>query len=238
MAEGGRAPLFVGLGDHEPTKAQPQVGRHSLSPSHTPLTPLASPHHSTPALLYLASSYPRLCQHRSQTLIMARWWCFAAVIVTLIASVASAADPAAAADADEAPRVLFFAHTGTYQVYEPQPLEDFSLGSRRTRNVAVSSFLQLAYTDSANVGFNDPTLGATRRACLEAAMAYISSVLSVPAGRTIIVAVSSIVDSTQPFLARGGSFYLEQSFARPVSMQVVRTYRSLALSLSSSVALS
>jgi len=169
---------------------------------------------------------------------MARWWCFAAVIVTLIASVASAADPAAAADADEAPRVLFFAHTGTYQVYEPQPLEDFSLGSRRTRNVAVSSFLQLAYTDSANVGFNDPTLGATRRACLEAAMAYISSVLSVPAGRTIIVAVSSIVDSTQSFLARGGSFYLEQSFARPVSMQVVRTYRSLALSLSSSVALS
>jgi hypothetical protein len=132
------------------------------------------------------------------------------------------------------PRTLlaFFPHSGTFQKVHVKPESFYIVDNsnrqhhRTIRSASMSSAtravsFQLSYTDSAGVGFNDPTLGATRRACFEAVMAYLSSTLIASTSRTVVVDVSSISDSSQGFLAQGGSFYAETPFAQTVTQRVV-----------------
>jgi len=62
-------------------------------------------------------------------------------------------------------------------------------------------------TNNTNVGFDDPTLGATRQATAQAVLAYVDSILNETSGATIDVTFNNSETGGNGFLASAGTFF-------------------------------
>ncbi|MCC6145651.1 MAG: hypothetical protein IT368_17730 [Candidatus Hydrogenedentes bacterium] len=81
----------------------------------------------------------------------------------------------------------------------------------------------ITYND-VGVGFNDPALGAQRRARLEDALSYVANVLNIPNARTLDVEVELSEFGGNGFLAQAGTFFsLASGFQNGTAFQRLST---------------
>lgn len=81
------------------------------------------------------------------------------------------------------------------------------------------------YNDAVNTGFNDNTLGATRRGALESAAGMLASYFTGYSARTVTLDVTSITDSNSGTLASAGTSYFTpgNSFEKGLVATLIQT---------------
>lgn len=93
------------------------------------------------------------------------------------------------------------------------------------------------FTDAANTGFNDNSLGATRRAALQSAAGMLSNYFTGYSARTVTLDVSSTNDSNSGTLASAGSYYFAtaNSFQKGLVASLIQTGNNFGQSVQGTV---